>query len=308
MATASDDYISWEPLNLPLGVKVQQTDLQIPLKIVSQRKYIFPMSILAGLEYEKNESDELEIPATSDKKNRPFLGYYHTNDKTIHDFDDRTQVYPTTSLPHIWICALFVHYPCGKIGRGTGFRINLKSGLDKQVILTSAHCLFIPGWCNLVESVPVQYPSEIHVCFPGKEPQTVTKSDSYWISPMYIKTEARGTDYAVIVLPGKDSEGFSVSPSLEDKDLACKLATISGFPGDRPEGTMWTSSGLLEKVTKNRVFYFNDTYRGQSGSPVYINDQNGKLVAVGIHSAGGYPNSALRITNIVLEQIIKFIS
>ena len=52
MATASDDYVSWEPLNLPLGVKVQPTDLQLPLKIVSQRKYIFPMSILAGLKYE----------------------------------------------------------------------------------------------------------------------------------------------------------------------------------------------------------------------------------------------------------------
>ena len=308
MATAGDEYPLWEPLNLPLGVKVHPTDLQLPPNVVSQRKYIFPVSILAGLEYEKNDNNESGIPATSDKMDHPFLGYYHSNDKTIHDFDDRTQVYPTTSVPYVWICALFVHYPCGKIGRGTGFRINLNSGLDKQVILTSAHCLFIPGWGNLVEHVPAQYPSEIHVCFPGKEAQIITKSESYWISPMYIETEARGADYAVIVLRGKDSEGFSVSPSLADEDLACQLATLSGFPGDRPVGTMWTSSGLLEKVTKNRFFYFNDTYRGQSGSPVYINDHDGQFVAIGIHSAGGYPNSALRITNIVFKQIVKFIS
>ena len=52
MATASDDFVTWEPLNLPLGVKVHPTDLQLLLKVASQRKYIFPMSILAGLEYE----------------------------------------------------------------------------------------------------------------------------------------------------------------------------------------------------------------------------------------------------------------
>ena len=62
MATAGDDYASWEPLNLPLGVKVHTTDLQLPPNVVSQRKYIFPVSILAGLEYENNDSDESGIP------------------------------------------------------------------------------------------------------------------------------------------------------------------------------------------------------------------------------------------------------
>ena len=79
----------------------------------------------------------------------PFLGYYHSNDKTIHDFDDRTQVYLTN------LFLMFGFVPClfitlvEKIKRGTEFRINLNSGLDKQVILTNPHCLFIPGWDNL---------------------------------------------------------------------------------------------------------------------------------------------------------------
>lgn len=61
-----------------------------------------------------------------------------------------------------------------------------------------------------------------------------------------------------------------------------------GYPGDKPIGTLWETSGkLLGNSTKYKYAYDISTYNGQSGSPVFMKTADGNDYVCGIHTTGG---------------------
>jgi glutamyl endopeptidase len=94
---------------------------------------------------------------------------------------------------------------------------------------------------------------------------------------------------------------YTQNSSLQDK-----MTNVRGYPGDKPEGTMWTMKGAIEQVTSTRIGYSIDTFGGQSGSPTYgkytVNGSNCNPCSVGIHAygVGATPfttrNSGVRLT------------
>ena len=62
--------------------------------------------------------------------------------------------------------------------------------------------------------------------------------------------------------------------------------------------------GKIEKLTERKVYYYLDTYGGNSGSCVWIDDA--KYQAICIHAYGGCPNSGTRVNKEVFENLLKW--
>ena len=63
------------------------------------------------------------------------------------------------------------------------------------------------------------------------------------------------------------------------------LHDISGYPGDKPDGTQWYAARRIASVAARKVYYDIDTFGGQSGSAVY-RIVDGKRYAFAIHAYG----------------------
>jgi glutamyl endopeptidase len=88
--------------------------------------------------------------------------------------------------------------------------------------------------------------------------------------------------------------------------------TVSGYPCDKTFGEQWRHAGQTVQTTQvRRVFYLNDTFACQAGSPVYQNRAAGSSFCVGwcvmaIHAGGGTSNSGTRITEGVFNNLINW--
>ncbi|BBD88892.1 trypsin-like serine peptidase [Staphylococcus caprae] len=77
-----------------------------------------------------------------------------------------------------------------------------------------------------------------------------------------------------VVTPAKIS---SNSNTQTDQDI-----TVTGYPGDKPLATMWESKGKILSINGNQMTYDLSTYGGNSGSPVF--NENNEVI--GIHYGG----------------------
>ena len=205
--------------------------------------------------------------------------------------DERVQVNPMTSPPYKWICYLLIESVNGQWYKGSGFKIHLPD-VNHTAVVTSGHCTYVEG----------QYANQIIVIFPEEQAVPVGPNDIY-ASPEYIATSDEDHDYGLILLPGTSYDGFGWSAIIPDEELNNRLVTNCGYPGDKPERTMWVTGGPIETCTAKRIWYMNDTMGGQSGSPVYT-WYGGYWTVVAVHSYGGCPNSAPRFT---VEMISRFL-
>jgi V8-like Glu-specific endopeptidase len=209
--------------------------------------------------------------------------------------DTRYEIVPMISPPYNFICYLKMVDAEGREWRGSGFYINLEvDDTHCAAIATSGHCTYIKN----------AYAKKITVKAPGMAAFEVGPEDMY-AAPEYINDGSADHDYGLIRLPGRDPWGLGYT-FLPDTELENRIVTNCGFPADKPENTMWITGGKITSVTADRIFYMNDTAAGQSGSPVYT-WAGGYWEVVGIHSYGGCPNSAPRVTTTMISRLISFV-
>lgn len=211
--------------------------------------------------------------------------------ETVCGKDERVQVQPNTSPPYNWICFLEIEDKRGSAWIGSGFKIHIPD-VNHTAVVTSGHCTYIGG----------EYARKITVTFPGEATVEVGEND-IWASPEYVANRNADHDYGLIMLPGNSDNGFGWSTTVSDDEMKDRIVTNCGYPGDKPQGTMWITGGKIERYTENRIFYMNDTMSGQSGSPVYT-WYNGYWTVLGVHSYGGCPNSAPRFTRIMIRRFL----
>ncbi len=83
--------------------------------------------------------------------------------------------------------------------------------------------------------------------------------------------------------------------------------SITGYPGDKPFGTMWTGSGGVWTSGSYRLCYTIDTFGGQSGSGI-ANGGAGVYVR-GIHTTGSpSQNCGTRLTGTVYNKLQNWIA
>lgn len=238
--------------------------------------------------------------------------------------DERKQIPVTTVFPWSRIGQIEVTFPSGAKGTATG---ELIGGALGRAVLTNAHVLYSAKHGGLATSVKFQLARN------GGQFPYATVLGQKWVvadgyktaglsSPMFTSGQLeeadhgnRKFDYGLIFLQAApDPLGGSLPlVHLDSKELLDRTVNITGYPGDKPAGTMWGAKGPIKKLNRDLLFYTISTYNGQSGSPILTNlmaDKDQILVEVGLHSgfsAAEDMNVGVRITEEVILQIKEWV-
>jgi glutamyl endopeptidase len=212
--------------------------------------------------------------------------------ETVHGEDNRVRITGTGAYPWRVHASLRITAADGSMWIGTGWFTG------PRTLITAGHVVYIAsnqvparrGWVRRIEVIPGRneatrpFGSAVSGRFHSVRGWTENGDPEY--------------DYGAIVLdePLGDQTGWFAYGAFTDDDLMAAHANISGYPGDKPDGTQWYDHRRIDSVSARKVFYDIDTFGGQSGSAVY-RFIDGNRFAVGIHAYGGaVTNSATRIT------------
>lgn len=229
--------------------------------------------------------------------------------ETVIGIDERTRILETETNPWRMICALRMHSPFGS-AIGTGWFAGPKT------LVTAGHCVydesFFGGWATEIEVSPGRSGDEF--------PFRTLKSQSFSTVDRWVRDADPDFDIGCIQLdkPIGEEVGWFAVGALTGPELETYLVNVSGYPGDRGEGTQqYHHANRIRQVTARRIFYDVDTFGGQSGAPAWIYEsEEAEPLVVGIHAygTGATPpsfgitaNSAPRIIPEVLEQIGEWV-
>lgn len=216
--------------------------------------------------------------------------------------DDRVRVTATDQLPWRVNASLLITAADGSQWIGTAWFIS------PRTLVTAGHCVFInhsgtPGRDGWVRSIAVM---------PGRDESTLPfgsiTATSFRSVMGWTQQADERYDYGVIVLPQAlpvpvGIRRYGVRP---DDGLLGVEATVAGYPGDKPPGTMWRHALPIHSAEPLKIRYTLDTAGGQSGAAVYVTD-GGEPLAVGVHAYGGASsNSATRITQAVFDNLRRW--
>jgi len=218
---------------------------------------------------------------------------------SIQGTDEREQV--TQTSQYLWraIASLRITARDGSQWLGTAWFIS------PRTLITAGHCVFIKGsgdpdrdgWVTSIDVSPGRNGFE--------KPLGSAKSTTFWSVRGWTEKGDQNHDYGAIILdtPLGVSTGWFGYGVFDDSQLVNVQAHVTGYPGDKPSGTLWRHSLPIQSVTGPKVFYAIDTAGGQSGAAVYLL-QNDLPIAVAVHAYGGTTsNSGTRITADVYRNI-----
>lgn len=194
--------------------------------------------------------------------------------------EDQRQRVPDASLdPWRRICQLDLAGPLG-IYKGTGWLAG------PATVITAGHCVhyapFFGGWAD-----------RITVCA-GRtgEARPFGKLESEHFSTLTVWVEGQDADHDMAAIHLSEPLGLRTGAfpmlAMEDADLVGRLVNISGYPTDKELAKVqYHHANRIMAVTARRLFYDIDTVSGQSGAPVWVQEDAGAApVCVGIHAYG----------------------
>ena len=216
---------------------------------------------------------------------------------SIIDPDTRTQVSNTRIAPYNAICKMYVYLDCGcSTQAGTGFLIS------DNCIVTAAHNFVCTKTENgsyvhpygKVEKINIYFglyynENNVSTCYAATL-NVVEDSDTEFGYMHYINnSRSSAYDYGYIILDDdqiSDLQGITTYfelESLSDTQISNKSIIITGYPSGK---ILYTGNGMTQTITSTKVYHNVDTSGGQSGSPMYYVDSNGKYKVIGIHTSG----------------------
>lgn len=212
--------------------------------------------------------------------------------------DERVNVTNTNQYPWRMNASLLMTAADNSQWIGTGWFIS------PRTLVTAGHCVFIKGalparngWVRKIQVMPGR--NGTVVPFGG---MTATE---FWSVKGWSENGLETYDYGAIILPAAFPQnlGFYAFGVFPDPKLLESTANVAGYPGDKPQGTLWYDNRKVANVNPDKVFYAADTAGGQSGAAVYILNA-GQRTGVAIHAYGGATaNSGTRISSQVFANL-----
>ncbi|GAB4038670.1 trypsin-like serine peptidase [Spirosoma jeollabukense] len=197
------------------------------------------------------------------------------------------------SYPYRMVCLLLIYLTNdSEPFRGTGFFIS------PRCIITAGHCVYTnAGWVQKIEVIPGGRGNEIPPF--GSQISTWFNTTTGWK-----ESRDQQGDYGAIILKNDElynniQKCFFGYKIVLDNDPTIKKLFVAGYPEDKPQ-TQWKGEGPVESYQPDKLTYKIDTEKGNSGSPVFISD-NQIYFALGIHNYGECPNFCTRITQSVIN-------
>jgi glutamyl endopeptidase len=202
--------------------------------------------------------------------------------------DGRYRITTTTSYPYRAIA-----HVTSSIGGCTGWLIN------KNTVVTAGHCVYNGSWASSVRVYPGRNGSSTPYGSCGK---LRLYSVTGWT-----QNRDRNYDYGAIKLDcsiGNITGWFGYR--WTSSSLTGQPTYLAGYPGDKTKGTLWRHNDSVRITQTYRLYYANDTWPGQSGSPVWNNGGSCSTCGIAIHAYGvdstGY-NGGTRITQSVFNNL-----
>jgi glutamyl endopeptidase len=217
----------------------------------------------------------------------------HQGTESVIGQDERTEVQDTTAYPYSAIVQIE-----SDIGGCTGWLIS------PDTVVTAGHCVYDPNqhkWASYADVYPGRNGDNL--------PYGSAKAQTFYSVTGWTEDGDTHYDYGAIKLDwdiGNATGWFGYR--WQSGSLDGTRENISGYPGDKTYGTQWEDEDQIRKTTPAKLYYANDTYGGQSGSPVYQADYAGcGVCSIAIHTNGVYGNSSYnrgtRITREVFNNL-----
>lgn len=258
----------------------------------------------AGAVYESAPAEAATAPDTTapDTSTLADIGEASFGPKLesiIGGTDERVRINDTAKYPYRAIASLMITARDGSEWVGTGWFI---SG---RTLITAGHCVFIKnsgvpgrdGWVRTIRVMPGRNVDNM--------PYGSATSSQFWSVTGWGEGGDQNFDYGAIIIAedlGSRVGTFGYG-AFSDATLAGKMINVTGYPGDKPSGTMWHDSRVIASTSPTKVHYALDTAGGQSGAPAYI-IRDGKRYAVAVHAYGGsVTNSGTRISTPVFNNL-----
>jgi glutamyl endopeptidase len=246
---------------------------------------------------------EIKAPkATLHDIGRASFGEREVQLETVHGPDNRIQVTQTDQYPYRVNASLLITARDGSQWIGTAWFISART------LITAGHCVYITnsgvpnrdGWVKTIQVMPGRNGSKL--------PFGSATSSRFWTVKGWADSGDENYDYGAIVIPTPlgDTVGTLGYAAYADSELTDVVANVTGYPGDKPAGTLWYDTKNLASVTPTKVFYDIDTAGGQSGAAVYV-IKSGQRIAVAVHAYGGaVTNSGTRIAAPVYQNLTNW--
>ncbi|WP_033100837.1 MULTISPECIES: serine protease [Thermoactinomyces] len=217
----------------------------------------------------------------------------HLGEESVIGQDERTEVQDPSVYPYSAIVKIE-----SDIGGCTGWLIS------PDTVVTAGHCVYDPNkhkWASFANVYPGRNGNDL--------PYGSAKARTFYSVTGWTEDGDGSYDYGAIKLNWDigDSAGW-FGYRWKSGSLDGTPENLSGYPGDKEYGTQWEDRDQIRKSTAYKLYYSNDTYGGQSGSPVYQENSRGcGVCSIAIHTNGVYGyngyNSGTRITQEVFNNL-----
>ncbi|KAF3939266.1 hypothetical protein ABW19_dt0206360 [Dactylella cylindrospora] len=227
--------------------------------------------------------------------------FYYTQAMTTESVFDATNDRRTKVAPE--------HFaPGGKYRSIVKILVNFEKNPDKwmmgtgwlirpDLMITAGHCAYDKGH-NLKFALSMK----CYVGYQGKESVGTPSCEFRWgkkiaTPAMWISGIERTYDVAFVLLD-KPFTGIKPIKFKDTPNEGSANIGVVGYPGDLKSPSGENGAYMYEDYSEttwkltdsgNMLSYDIDTYGGNSGSPVLIENQN---VSIGVHTYGGVPNQA----------------
>lgn len=224
------------------------------------------VSIVSGKADTANRLDPAGLTSSVGYSSTP-ANFGAAGAESIIGVDSRKQITDTEAAPY----SALVKLGGGSLSGCTGWMVSA------DTLVTAGHCVYNGR----------AYTADFNA-WPARNgdsmPFGACQAKQIWTDQKWLSNQDENYDWAVVKLNctvGKQTGWFGYKND-SNSNLIGSTVTVSGYPGDKPQSTMWSDSNKVTRVNTTKAWYPVDTVGGQSGSPVYTQDRQ----AIAIHAYG----------------------